>query len=187
MSKISIARALAEHKLIDKKIEKVISQSRYCALKKGRKTETTDGISLDDFNSSATSNYDKLQALLKQKNALKAAIIVSNATTMVTVGKTEMTVAAAIERKQSIEIENRCLSSMKMEYVRVKSTFEAENQKVQSKLDQLLESNFNAGKGGGRCSECNRQRVRAHAGRPEGYRAGTMSTAELVSLQSITL
>ncbi len=146
--KISIARALAEHKLIDKKLEKLMSQTRYCAIKRGKKNETSDGVNIEDFNKAATSNYAKLQSLLRQKNALKAAIVESNAKTSITIGNQSMTVAAAIERKRTIELEQRMLQGMKADYMRAKSATEQENVKVQSKLDQLLESNFGAGKGG---------------------------------------
>lgn len=148
MVKISIARALAEHKLVDKKIEKLVSQSRYCATKRGRKNETTDGIVLEEFNKNAQSSWDQSQALIRQKYALKAAIIESNAKTVITVGKQSMTVAAAIERKRSIAVEARMLQSMKADYMRAKAMTEQENSKIQAKLDQLLESNFGAGKGG---------------------------------------
>lgn len=148
MVKISIARALAEHKLVDKKIEKLVSQSRYCATKRGRKNETTDGIALEEFNKNAQSSWDQSQALIKQKYMLKAAIIESNAKTVITVGKQSMTVAAAIERKRSIAVEMRMLQSMKADYMKAKVMTEQENAKIQAKLDQLLESNFGAGKGG---------------------------------------
>lgn len=146
--RISISRALAEHKLIDKKLEKQIAQARYCAIKRGKKNETSDGVNIDEFITHATSNYDKTQSLIRQKNILKAAIVESNAKTVVSVGKNMMTVAAAIERKRTIDIESRMLQGMKADYVRAKNASEQENAKVQQKLDALLESNFGAGKGG---------------------------------------
>ena len=146
--KISIARALAEHKLIDKKIEKLLSQAKYCAIKKGRKDVTVEGVAIADFNEKAKSNYDKITALIKHKNDLKAAIVQSNAGTKLKIGSGEMTVAAAIERKNTIALEERVLNAMKMEYVRAKDFVEKENIRMQSNLDKLLESNFGAGKGG---------------------------------------
>lgn len=148
MTKISIARALAEHKLTDKKIEKLMSQARYCSTQRGRKPQTSDGITVEDFTKNATSSFDKIQALVKQKNALKAAIVESNAKTTVSIGNQSMTVAAAIERKRTIELESRVLNHMKSDYMRSKQFVEAEGVKVQTKLDSLLESNFGAGKGG---------------------------------------
>lgn len=148
MAKISIARALAEHKLVDKKLEKMFSQARYCANKRGRKTETTDGMNVEEFNKYAQSCWDTVQSLLKQKTALKSAIVESNAKTAVAVGKQQMTVAAAIERKRTIQVDLRMLQGMKADYMRAKSSAEQENMRVQAKLDQLLESNFGAGKGG---------------------------------------
>jgi len=146
--KISIARALAEHKLIDKKLDKLMSQVRYCAIKRGKKTETSDGINIDEFCKNAIANHSRLQSLLKQKHSLKAAIVESNAATIVKIGDKSMTVAAAIERKRTIDLEQRMLQGMKADYMRAKTATEQENAKVQSKLDQLLESNFSAGKGG---------------------------------------
>ena len=146
--KISIARALAEHKLIDKKIEKLLSQAKYCAIKKGRKEVTAEGVAIAEFEKQAKANFEKISALIKHKNELKAAIVKSNAGTVLTIGATEMTVAAAIERKNTIALEERVLNAMKMEYVRAKDYVEKENVRMQSNLDKLLESNFGAGKGG---------------------------------------
>ena len=146
--KISIARALAEHKLIDKKLEKQMAGAKYCSTKRGRKNETPEGVSIEEFTKKAQSSYDSIKTLLEHKNTLKSAMVHSNAITKVTIGKTEMTVASAIERKRSIEIEQRVLHAMKSEYVRAKNAVEADNMKVQSKLDALLETSFGSGKAG---------------------------------------
>ena len=146
--KISIARALAEHKLIDKKLERLMSSTKYCSYKRGKKNETSDGVSIEDFSKRAQANYDKIVSLISNKNAIKAAVVCSNANTKLVVGKTEMTVAAAIERKRVIEIERLVLGGMKNDYVRAKQFVEQAQVQVQNKLDTLLESNFGAGKGG---------------------------------------
>lgn len=153
MTKISIARALAEHKLIDKKIEKAIANIKFCNAKRGKKEETLDGTPIATFNANAKISLDSIKSLVTQKNALKAAIIASNAATVLTVGKTEMTVAAAIERKRTIDIEKRILNGMKADYVRAKQYVERESTLVQNKLDSLLESNFGGGKSGSAKSE----------------------------------
>ena len=148
MAKISVARALAEQKLIDKKIEKQLSGAKYCAYKRGKKSETSDGVSVEEFTKNVKSSYESVQKLIKQKNSIKSAIVQSNANTIVRIGEIEMSVAAAIERKRTIVLEQHMLDGMKNDFISTKTMVERNNLQVQTKLDSLLESNFGAGKGG---------------------------------------
>lgn len=57
-------------------------------------------------------SYDKVMGLISYRHKIKALVVQSNACTKVIVGKEEMTVAEAIERKQSIQYEKDLLEVM---------------------------------------------------------------------------
>ena len=76
--------------------------------------------------------------LISNRNALKSAIIKSNATTKVTINNKTMTVAEAIERKKSIQYEETLLKEMKNQYENAKSIIKIENRKVNAKVSELL-------------------------------------------------
>lgn len=99
---ISITRALAELKLLDKRIGKEISK-----LSPATTVVKTD-VDSDEakgFKAVADSNLDKIQALINNAYKLKGAIIQSNAATKVEIGGKSMTVAEAIAKKDLIEYE----------------------------------------------------------------------------------
>ena len=71
-------------------------------------------------------------------NTLKSAIVKSNAVTEVTINGKTMTVAEAIERKNSIDYDETFLSEMKRQYASSTDTVTKENKKVDNKVDELL-------------------------------------------------
>ena len=96
--KMTIHKALAELKLIDARITKSIQESTYCVANR-HSNEKIKGISIDEVNKIIQGGYDKASDLITRRNAIKRAVVLSNAVTTVKVGDTEYTVAEAIEMK----------------------------------------------------------------------------------------
>jgi hypothetical protein len=76
--------------------------------------------------------------LTKRYNSLKSAIVMSNATTKVTIGGKEYTVADAVERKRTIAMEHDYLTAMQNQYNSVTAEFERHQQAEQQRVDRLL-------------------------------------------------
>ena len=76
--------------------------------------------------------------MIANRNTLKSAIVKSNAVTEVTINGKTMTVAEAIERKNSIDYDETFLSEMKRQYASATDTVTKENKKVDNKVDELL-------------------------------------------------
>ena len=76
--------------------------------------------------------------LIANRNTLKSAIVKSNAVTEVTINGKTMTVAEAIERKNSIDYDETFLAEMKRQYASATDTVTKENKKVDNKVDELL-------------------------------------------------
>lgn len=131
---ITVTRALVELKTIDRRIKKAREGAVFITYKCG--TEENSKQKITD------TRLQQLTDLIEHRKKLKAAIVKSNATTMVTIGKHEYTVAEAIERKTSIEYEKELLRDMKTQLGNVTRQVESFNEKVQTKLDGMMEKSF---------------------------------------------
>jgi len=131
-NEITITRALAQLKTLSERIDNTLEKSVFITYKyRGEKERDI-----------TEHNLQKVRDLIGYRKRLKAAIVESNAATRVTIHGETCTVAEAIERKSSIELEKRLLAKMKRELAEVTRKVEAHNQQVQKKLDRLLEVEF---------------------------------------------
>ena len=139
MRTISITEALRELKLLDSRISKQTRDGKFVGAAK--KSSAMIGVQTKEvFEKAAKSAFESITSLIANRNALKSAIVKSNATTIVEVGGKTMTVAEAIERKSSIEYEKLLLSAMKMQYSSATTTMLTENAKVDKQVDKMLET-----------------------------------------------
>ena len=145
MAHISITRALATLKSIDAKIVKQTERLDTVAVTDGqgdfRKLVGKLGT-IADFSAKAETQIQSLTDMLNTRDALKAAIIQSNAVTTITIGGKEVTVAQAIEQKRSIVLRQNLLAKVKSQVnlgnaLLVKRTSEFEGG-LSVKLDTLL-------------------------------------------------
>ena len=136
---ISITEALNKLKLYDAKISKAINSHKYVGAAK--KSSNMLGVQTKEvFNNNAKAGYQSVTDLIKNRNKLKSLIVQSNAITEVTINDKVMTVAEAIERKNSIRYEIDLLNTLKLQYATATSTVNAENKKVDTQIDKLLET-----------------------------------------------
>lgn len=96
--KMTVHKALAELKIIDDRIYKAIHYGTFVYSCKNN-SDKINGVSASDFKKAIESNYQKAKDLINRRNAMKRAVVLSNATTKVTIGDKEYTVAEAIEMK----------------------------------------------------------------------------------------
>lgn len=139
---MTITRALAELKLLDARIGSAINSTQFIGGKKKSATKVTPTQTVDEFNKSVQSAYDSVKKLIENRKVIKSAIVDSNATTKVKIGEVEMTVADAIERKDSIKYEQMFLNQMINHFNQATAQVNRENEKVQQKLDELLVASF---------------------------------------------
>ena len=137
MRKISITEALNELKLYDSKILKAITNAKLVGAAK-KSSDKVGVFKKEDFEDRAKASYQSVTDLIANRNALKSAIVKSNAITEVTVNGKTMTVAEAIERKNSIDYDETFLTEMKKQYACATDTVTKENKKVDNKVDELL-------------------------------------------------
>lgn len=137
MAKMSIHQALAELKLLDKRINNAINGTTFVSFAVGKKP-VLGFNTVKEFEDYVTAAYQSVNDLIKRRNRIKAAIVLSNATTKINVGGVEMTVAEALERKQSIVYEQKLLQKLVQDLNVAVNAVDKENLSVQQRLEELL-------------------------------------------------
>lgn len=96
--KMTVHHALAELKTMDDRIMKAIRECKYVAAVK-HSAEKINGMTIDEYKNTLKSGYQKVVDLINRRNAMKRAVVLSNAKTMVTINGVEYSVAEAIDMK----------------------------------------------------------------------------------------
>lgn len=134
---MSIHRALSELKTLNERIAKAIKEADYVATDR-QSTQKIKGLSIEDYEKTIQSGFDKAVSLIERRIHIKDAIVQSNAITEVTVAGETMTVAKAIERKTSIENEERLLASMIEARRMAINKLTKENDSLPKRLEEYL-------------------------------------------------
>ena len=114
--KMTIHKALAELKTMDDRINKAIHSTTYVLAVK-HSAEKINGVKINDFKNQMRSGYQKVTDLIARRDAMKRAVVLSNATTKVKIGDKEYTVAEAIEMKNhGMEFRSALLHQMNSAY-----------------------------------------------------------------------
>ena len=95
---MTIHKALVELKTLDDRINKAISTSTFVTSNKHSNKKFL-GVTVEEYCQTMKANYQKVTDLITRRNAIKRAVVLSNAITKVTIGGIEYTVAEAIEMK----------------------------------------------------------------------------------------
>lgn len=137
---ITITRALVELKTLDSRISKAMRDAVFLTYKCNNEETPKEKVT--------ENRYQQITDLIEYRKKLKGAIVRSNAATTVVIGKKEYTAAEAIERKSSIEYERKLLNAMKTQLGNASKQLEVYNEKVQGKLDGILEKSFGSSQKG---------------------------------------
>lgn len=114
--KMTVHKALAELKIIDDRIDRAIRDGVYCKANK-HNNDKINGISVEEFKGTIQGSYDKVTGLIARRNAIKRAVVLSNARTTVKINDGEFTVAEAIDMKNhGIEYDEMLLEEMRKQY-----------------------------------------------------------------------
>lgn len=135
--KISLHRALSELKMLTERID--AATKNVVLVRANRKSnEKIDGMPIEEFQKDMQSSYDKVISLIAYRNRLKALVVASNAQTTVNIGTVTMTVAEAIERKQSIQMEKEVVEKLRRQYHRAITQVTEANEALPEKLETYL-------------------------------------------------
>lgn len=138
---MSITQALSELKLLNARISKLTMNSNF-TFAHLHGTKVDNKFTPEEAKLEILSTYDSITSLIKRRNSIKSLIVESNASTRITIGKVEMSVAEAIERKSSIIYEQHLLNNMKHNFDKSTAMINRGNEKArevaQKSLDTVL-------------------------------------------------
>lgn len=142
MEKMLVTQALNELKTLDSRIMRAINNASFVTAAKLCEKNVNSNLSKEDFNTNAKADLQSINDLVKRRNNIKNAIVNSNAVTMVTIAGIEMTRAAAIERKTSIEYEKSLLRQMKTQYANASTLVNARNVDMENSIERLVNTTY---------------------------------------------
>lgn len=137
IKKMTIHRALTELKTLDSRIAKATNEA-VVVLANRKANDKINGITLEEYKKAMQASHDKVVSLINYRNRLKSAIVQSNAITEVTVAGEKMTVAQAIERKDSIQHDETYLYNLQRQYREAINKVARENDSLPAKLETYL-------------------------------------------------
>jgi hypothetical protein len=138
MEKMLVTIGLNELKLLDKRIQRKIADGEFVGAAKTSAVNINGKVSKETFKANAKAEYMSITDLIHRRNVIKAAIIKSNAITMVEVAGKKMTVAEAIDKKSAIEYEKQLLEELVNQFNRAVVKVNQENTKVDESIESLL-------------------------------------------------
>ena len=125
--KMTIAKALSELKVLGNRITAEIRSATFCNVSK-HTMRTLNGKNITDVKAEMQGSYDKIVALINRNNAIKKAVNKANASTIVSIGGEQMTVAEAIYMKQTgIDYMKALLNTMATQYTNTQSLLQNNN------------------------------------------------------------
>jgi hypothetical protein len=141
--KLTVTEALVKLKLTEKKLSHVTT-NLFVGLNttRGAKALPHNFKNVEDAKAHAQAQLDSVSGLLTYRNKLKEAIVTSNANTSVTVGNTSMTVAQAIEQKQSVKHKKELLAKLERDFVGLTGNAERHNAQLDRQVDDYLAKIF---------------------------------------------
>ena len=142
---MNVHQALAELKTIDARINKSIRDNTYVLAVK-HSAEKINGVTRKNFEDKMRSGYQKTTDLIARRDAMKRAVVLSNATTKVKIGDKELTVAEAIDAKQhGMEFRNALLYQITSAYNAAQADLNRNSgETLEKKAEQYVLSVINA-------------------------------------------
>jgi len=133
---MSVTQALPELKLLDKRIGKLYDEiENWCKV-----SHNGAPVDKERHKRETEAQLQSFEDLIKRRDTIKRAIILSNATTKVRIGTWEGTVAEAIDYKNSLATRRSLLMSMKSCLQVRRCEYETLKNQVDARLERLLQS-----------------------------------------------
>lgn len=135
---MTVHKALAELKILDSRIGDAILSGDFVITKKNNQ-DTVKGKTAEQYKTKATESYQKASDLIRRRNAIKNAVVVSNANTTVKIGDVEYTVVEAIEKKNhGMDYYVQLRDVLRQQFSKQKAELEKHNASLQQKAEQFV-------------------------------------------------
>lgn len=138
VEKMTIHKALCELKILDSRINNAISSARFCLANK-HSNEKVNGVTVEEYQETIKASYNKASDLIRRREAIKRAVVLSNAKTIVKIGGKEYTVAEAIEmNNHGIDLKLQLKNAMKKQYDSAMTAIISKNSVVDDKATEYV-------------------------------------------------
>lgn len=138
---MNVHKALSELKTLDARVLSAIDGATFVVANK-HSNQKISGVSVADFCKSVEAGYNKVTDLICRREAIKRAVVLSNATTKVTIAGKEYTVAEAIEMKNhGVELKQMLLAELRKAYAKAKQSADRANgDELERRADEYVKS-----------------------------------------------
>lgn len=143
--KMTIHKALCELKTLNSRILKTIQNATFVVANKHSNSKIA-GLTIQEFNDLTKSDYNRAIDLINRRNAIKRAVVQSNAVTKVKIAGQEYTVAEAIDMKNcGIEFSEQLRGKMNSDLAKAKKEADKNNGKdLEKRADEYIKSLYGA-------------------------------------------
>ena len=137
---MNVHEALTELKMLEKRIPAETRAVVWVIANKHANT-MVNGVKLTDVTERIKSQYQKVRDLIRRRDAIKRAVVQSNAVTKVTVAGVEYTVAEAIDlRNHGMEFLGNLQEQMVKDYRLAERNAQNENFNLESRADSYMKT-----------------------------------------------
>lgn len=143
MAKITLTRALVELKTLDERIQKATNQ-QFVGLVKGTDKKPTLGMFKDaeQMERAFTANFNQVNDLMTRRQKIKSALVVANASTIVSINGNIMSIADAIDSKRLAEFRAQLIRSIRQQISNASNAIEKNRvdmeANIQAQIDRIL-------------------------------------------------
>lgn len=140
--KMNVHKALSELKVLDDRINSKIQSTIFCMSNRHSNTKL-NGKPIEEFKNDIKADYDSIINLIKRRDVIKKAVVLSNAVTKVIINDKEYTVAEAIEmNNHGMDFKKNLYSRMSRYLESTISTCNMENNQLEDKATKYIEGMF---------------------------------------------
>ena len=148
MEKMLVTQALDERDLLVKKINEKIVKIKLVDTKKHNEEKTVnERVTVNEFTKTAQAAWQQITDLIERYRRLDAAIVASNAATLIETAQGSMTIAAAIALRSRLRgdgiydakgaFEDSLIEQAQRQYLQSVTTAENRNKLLESKADDM--------------------------------------------------
>lgn len=135
---MNIHKALCELKILDDRISRAVDDCRYVGVTK-IVSKRVGSQTVEAFSESVKDGFKSAMDLIKRRQAIKTAVVKSNATTTVVIGGSTYTIAEAIEMKNhGLDGEKRMLRYMVSRLAEAESLIDRTRSDLESRADAFI-------------------------------------------------
>lgn len=141
---MSLTRALAEVKILEERIQKGILTGRFVDVVQGNADTPVDRAYAhkSDLEKRIQGDFQSVEDLLARRSAVKSAITRANVATWVRLGDRQLTIADAVNLKQSLFLHQLLLDTLKQQLLQGTRQVEQLAKQLDEKVERLVQNSF---------------------------------------------